>query len=234
MACWPFDRHAGNSQSLQPIAVLTPSPCAAPALPLTPPLCFALLQSSRRWRARTGGLWTAWCWPQTAQNLQTKQRSRRPPTTACTCTACAWMARPGAGGRASWWTRNPRWLALPWHVGGARLGGGAGRQDGGERGRLSTADGSCSIQTQQQLFTAHPAPPAARPRPLQKLYCPLPVVHITAVQAKDVRRAGVYSAPIYRGKARTGLRYIDQLQLRTDQPAAKWVLRGAAVLCSTD
>jgi dynein heavy chain len=60
------------------------------------------------------------------------------------------------------------------------------------------------------------------------------VVHITAVQAKDVRRAGVYSAPIYRGKARTWLRYIDQLQLRTDQPAAKWVLRGAAVLCSTD
>ena len=76
--------------------------------------------------------------------------------------------------------------------------------------------------------------PTHPPTHPQKLYCPLPVVHITAVQAKDVRRAGVYSAPIYRGKARTGLRYIDQLQLRTDQPAAKWVLRGAAVLCSPD
>ncbi len=65
------------------------------------------------------------------------------------------------------------------------------------------------------------------------LYAPLPVVHISAVQAQR-RSVGVYHAPCYRTKARTGLRYIDSLALRTDQPASKWVLRGVAVLCTTD
>lgn len=66
------------------------------------------------------------------------------------------------------------------------------------------------------------------------LFCPLPVVHITAVQASVRRAAAVFHCPIYRGKARTGLRYVDTLQLRTDQPPAHWTLRGLACLCSTD
>lgn len=74
--------------------------------------------------------------------------------------------------------------------------------------------------------TPHPAP--------QKLFAPLPVVHVTAVQAKDRRTLGVYSAPVYRGRGRTGLRYIDTLSLRTAQPPSKWTLRGCAVLCSID
>lgn len=60
------------------------------------------------------------------------------------------------------------------------------------------------------------------------------MVHITAVQAAGRRQVGVFHAPVYRTKARTGLRYVDSLQLRTDQPPAKWTLRGVAVLCSTD
>lgn len=66
------------------------------------------------------------------------------------------------------------------------------------------------------------------------LHCPLPVVHITAVQAAARRSAGVYHAPLYRNGARTGARFIDTLQLRTDAPPSKWVLRGCAVLCSAD
>lgn len=69
---------------------------------------------------------------------------------------------------------------------------------------------------------------------LQKLYAPLPVMHVTAVQAKDKRKLGVFEAPCYRGKGRTGLRYIDTLSLRTDQPPSKWTLRGCALLCSID
>lgn len=66
------------------------------------------------------------------------------------------------------------------------------------------------------------------------LYAPLPVLHLTAVLAKDRRRLGVFDAPCYRGKRRTGARFVDALMLRTDAPPAKWVLRGAAVLCSVD
>jgi len=69
---------------------------------------------------------------------------------------------------------------------------------------------------------------------MQRLYAPLPVMHVTAVQSKDKRKLGVFDAPTYRSKGRTGLRYIAQLQLRTDAPASKWVLRGVAVLCSSD
>lgn len=76
-------------------------------------------------------------------------------------------------------------------------------------------------------------PPFPPPAP-QKLFAPLPVVHVTAVQARERRTLGVYAAPVYRGKGRTGLRYIDTLSLRTDQPPSKWTLRGCAVLCSID
>jgi dynein heavy chain len=64
------------------------------------------------------------------------------------------------------------------------------------------------------------------------LHAPLPVLHLTAVQAKDRKRLGVFDAPCYTGKRRTAARYVDALMLRTDQPTSKWVLRGAAVLCS--
>ena len=60
------------------------------------------------------------------------------------------------------------------------------------------------------------------------------MLHISACLAKDKRRLGVFNAPVYRGKGRTGARYVDAVQLRTDAPPSKWVLRGVAVLCSTD
>ncbi|KAI3432720.1 hypothetical protein D9Q98_004263 [Chlorella vulgaris] len=66
------------------------------------------------------------------------------------------------------------------------------------------------------------------------LFAPLPVMHLTAVLAKDRRKAGVVDLPCYRGKRRTGQRYIDSLMLRSGDPASKWVLRGAAILCSVD
>jgi dynein heavy chain len=53
-------------------------------------------------------------------------------------------------------------------------------------------------------------------------------------QAKDKKKAGVFEAPVYRIKKRTGLNYVTAFALRTDEPPAKWVLRGVALLCSID
>ena len=64
----------------------------------------------------------------------------------------------------------------------------------------------------------------------KQLVAPLPVVLITAVLARDRRRVGIYEAPIYKSKARTGLNYVGSLMLKCAEEAQYWVLRGAAVL----
>ncbi len=69
-----------------------------------------------------------------------------------------------------------------------------------------------------------------------KMFAPLPVVHVTGVLAKDAAaRAGhVYECPVYRTRKRTGAGFVTKLQLRTDEDPSKWVLRGAALLCSVE
>ncbi len=54
------------------------------------------------------------------------------------------------------------------------------------------------------------------------------------VQAKDKKKGGIFEAPVYRVKKRTGLNYVTSFPLRTDEPPSKWILRGVALLCSTD
>lgn len=68
----------------------------------------------------------------------------------------------------------------------------------------------------------------------KKLYCPLPVLHVTGVLARDRRRAGVYEAPCYRVKARRGDNFVATFALRTEDDRSKWVMRGVALLCSID
>lgn len=63
---------------------------------------------------------------------------------------------------------------------------------------------------------------------------PPQVLHVSAVLAKDKKKSGFFEAPCYRVKKRTGLNYITNLMLRSDEPASKWTLRGVALLCSTD
>ena len=74
-------------------------------------------------------------------------------------------------------------------------------------------------------------PPARR---AQKLTTPLPVLHISAALSKDRRRGGYFEAPLYANRKRTALRYVDRIALRAEEAPAKWVLRGAALLCSAD
>jgi dynein heavy chain len=51
---------------------------------------------------------------------------------------------------------------------------------------------------------------------------------------KDKVTKGVYEAPTYRVKKRTGLNFISTFPLRTEDPPSKWVMRGVALLCSVD
>ena len=59
-------------------------------------------------------------------------------------------------------------------------------------------------------------------------------VHTMAMQAKDRKRTGIFDAPLYRSKRRTGLNYVANFPLRTDEATSKWTLRGAAMLGSID
>uniref|UniRef100_A0A383W453 AAA+ ATPase domain-containing protein n=1 Tax=Tetradesmus obliquus TaxID=3088 RepID=A0A383W453_TETOB len=68
----------------------------------------------------------------------------------------------------------------------------------------------------------------------KKLYHPLPVLYVSGVLAKDKKRGGIYEAPCYRVKSRKGFNYITSFALRTEDDKSKWILRGAALLCSID
>ena len=68
----------------------------------------------------------------------------------------------------------------------------------------------------------------------KKLYSPLPVLYVTGVQAKDKPTDGVYAAPCYKVKKRTGLNFISTFDLKSDDPSSKWIMRGVALLCATD
>lgn len=60
------------------------------------------------------------------------------------------------------------------------------------------------------------------------------VMHVTAVLAADAKRANTMEAPCYRVRRRTGATFIGTFMLRTDEDPSNWVLRGVALLCSTD
>ena len=54
------------------------------------------------------------------------------------------------------------------------------------------------------------------------------------MQAKDRKKAGVFEAPVYRIRKRTGLNYVTMVALKSEEPPSKWILRGVALLCSID
>jgi len=68
----------------------------------------------------------------------------------------------------------------------------------------------------------------------KKLFTPLPVLYVTGVLARDKKKEGNYAAPCYRVKQRTGLNYIEKLELRTEDPPSKWIMRGVGLLTTID
>eukprot|EP00462_Mataza_sp_D1_P017376 CAMPEP_0175163132 /NCGR_PEP_ID=MMETSP0087-20121206/25561_1 /TAXON_ID=136419 /ORGANISM="Unknown Unknown, Strain D1" /LENGTH=4572 /DNA_ID=CAMNT_0016451765 /DNA_START=103 /DNA_END=13822 /DNA_ORIENTATION=+ len=74
----------------------------------------------------------------------------------------------------------------------------------------------------------------------KELFCPLPILKVTAVTSqrseKIYNQPGkhFYDCPCYMQPKRTDLNYIFVVKLESDVPAAHWVLRGVALLCTKD
>ena len=67
------------------------------------------------------------------------------------------------------------------------------------------------------------------------LYAPLPLLHVTGVLAanKDAG-AGAYNCPCYKSPKRGGLHFVFDVDLRTEDPPARWILRGVCLLTTKD
>ena len=67
------------------------------------------------------------------------------------------------------------------------------------------------------------------------LYAPLPLLHVTGVLAanKDAG-AGAYNCPCYKSPMRGGLHFVFDVDLRTEDPPARWILRGVCLLTTKD
>jgi len=71
--------------------------------------------------------------------------------------------------------------------------------------------------------------------PPKILFWPLPVLYCTAVLKSQSKMDYVtYECPCYKTKRRTGLNYVFPVNVRTEDPTSKWVMRGVALLCSKD
>jgi len=70
----------------------------------------------------------------------------------------------------------------------------------------------------------------------QVLFAPLPVLWITGTLATASKgdKNVYYTCPTYKAPRRTGLNYITAVDLRTDDSASKWTLRGVALLTTTE
>jgi len=68
----------------------------------------------------------------------------------------------------------------------------------------------------------------------KKLFAPVPVMHVTAVQLKDKKKSGFFEAPCYKVRRRTGANFVANFMLRTEEERSKWILRGAALLMNVE
>jgi len=70
--------------------------------------------------------------------------------------------------------------------------------------------------------------------PPKKLYCPIPCLFVTAIDKKEAARYlhNQYMCPCYTIPRRTGLNYVFEANIKTEDSAQKWILRGTALMCS--
>ena len=67
------------------------------------------------------------------------------------------------------------------------------------------------------------------------LFAPLPVLLVTGQLSSEKKNDSYsYSAPTYKNKTRRGLNFIFAVDLRSEEPPQKWILRGVCLLCSKD
>jgi len=70
--------------------------------------------------------------------------------------------------------------------------------------------------------------------PPKKLFCRIPCMFVTAIDKKEAARYtnNQYLCPCYTIPKRTGLHFVFTANIKTEDPAQKWVLRGTALMCS--
>ena len=69
------------------------------------------------------------------------------------------------------------------------------------------------------------------------LFAPLPVLHVTGeLSTTAAARSGAppYKCPCYKNPKRTGLNFIFPVNLRSEDPPAKWIKAGVCLLTSTE
>ena len=66
------------------------------------------------------------------------------------------------------------------------------------------------------------------------MFAGLPVLLVTGILASE-KKTDMYSyaCPCYKNKARGGLNFIFAVDLRSEDPPQKWILRGVSLLAST-
>mmetsp|Transcript_5008 Transcript_5008/g.11692 ORF Transcript_5008/g.11692 Transcript_5008/m.11692 type:complete len:169 (-) Transcript_5008:27-533(-) len=70
--------------------------------------------------------------------------------------------------------------------------------------------------------------------PTRNPFVPIPILHVSAIPKKQRQwDYQVYEAPVYMDKTRTG-GSVFSVEVRTDEPPAKWTMRGVAILASRD
>jgi len=72
--------------------------------------------------------------------------------------------------------------------------------------------------------------------PPKKLFCPIPCIIVTAVDKKEAAKimSSQYMCPCYTIPRRTGQYFIFTANIKTEDAAQKWILRGTALMCSKD
>ena len=70
---------------------------------------------------------------------------------------------------------------------------------------------------------------------LKVRFAQLPVLWITGTLASaGASKTAYYTCPCYKAPRRTGLNFVTSVDLRVEENPSKWVLRGVALLTSTE
>ena len=76
---------------------------------------------------------------------------------------------------------------------------------------------------------------------MKELYPKMPVILVRSILAEKEDTRGIYRCPVYKQTERAtpgfdtpGSGFVFMMQLKTKQPASKWVMAGCAMLLATD
>ena len=75
-------------------------------------------------------------------------------------------------------------------------------------------------------------------QPPKQLFCAIPIMFITALEAREKQRAlaaqATYKCPVYTIPQRTGVNFVFTADVASQDPEYKWILRGVALVCTKE